>query len=428
MPAVDALLTCRRLTLTDMARAWPGTERVRAPLKALDRLLSNPRLHVGRESLYANMARRLLRGTHPVMVVDWSDLKADKSWCLLRAAVPIGGWTLAILDMVFTGKQQGSPGAEKHFLERLKTLVPAGMTPILFTDAGFRNPWFRAAEAMGWYGLGRVRHRTFLTRPGTSVQKDAWLPCRALYALVTSRPQDLGKVEIARYRPLLARMVLYRNVPKGRKHRTRLGEIARSKASRQAAAREREPWLIVASLLWAITPKQMIKRHARRMQIELAFRDLKSHRYGQAFEDSLTHKGARIEILLLLSAMAAFASWVAGMADDAMDMARWLTPHGAKRKLCSVLRLGREALVRQWPIGHVTQWLEALRSPPDHSTAPDELPVMKKRRETSGSDAFSARNRSGYVASFCRGNQPIVRSRLSMPPDSVSGRAVRVAY
>jgi len=42
-----------------------------------------------------------------VIVIDWSDLKADKAWCLLRAAVPIGGRTLPVLDMVFPGKQQG---------------------------------------------------------------------------------------------------------------------------------------------------------------------------------------------------------------------------------------------------------------------------------------------------------------------------------
>lgn len=365
MQAVDALLTGRRLTLMDMASAWPGAERVRAPLKALDRLLSNPHLHVERESLYADMARWLLRGPHPVIVVDWSDLKADKSWCLLRAAVPIGGRTLTILDMVFAGKKQGSPAAEKHFLKRLKTLIPDGMTPILVTDAGFRNPWFRAVETMGWYWLGRVRNRTFFTRQGTREQQDAWIPCRALYVLTTSRPKDLGEVEIARYSPLLARMVIYRKMPKGRKHRTRLGEVARSRASRKAAAREREPWLIIASPRLTISPNQMVKLYARRMQIELAFRDLKSHRYGQAFEDSLTRKDHRIEILLLLSAMAAFASWVAGLAADAMDMASWLVPHNAKRKLYSVVRLGREALVRQWPIDHVSQWLEALRSPPD---------------------------------------------------------------
>src|SRR6185312_2081339 len=39
--AVEALITGRRPTLMDVARSWPGAERVRAPLKAFDRLLSN---------------------------------------------------------------------------------------------------------------------------------------------------------------------------------------------------------------------------------------------------------------------------------------------------------------------------------------------------------------------------------------------------
>lgn len=107
--AVEALIVGRRLTLMDVARSWPGAERVRAPLKAFDRLLSNHHLHAERERLYAGMARWLLRGEQPVIVIDWSDLKADKSWCLLRAAVPVGGRTLPVLDMVFPGSQAGSP-------------------------------------------------------------------------------------------------------------------------------------------------------------------------------------------------------------------------------------------------------------------------------------------------------------------------------
>lgn len=30
------------------------------------------------------------------------------------------------------------------------------------TDAGFRSPWFRAVEKLGWYWLGRLRHRTLV--------------------------------------------------------------------------------------------------------------------------------------------------------------------------------------------------------------------------------------------------------------------------
>ncbi len=46
------------------------------------------------------------------------------------------------------------------------------------------------------------------------------------------------------------------------------------------------------------------------MQIDLAFRDLKSHRDGQAMEDGLTRRGKRLQILLLINPLAAFASWL----------------------------------------------------------------------------------------------------------------------
>jgi hypothetical protein len=34
--AVEAMVHGRRLTLIELARAWPDAERIRAPLKALD--------------------------------------------------------------------------------------------------------------------------------------------------------------------------------------------------------------------------------------------------------------------------------------------------------------------------------------------------------------------------------------------------------
>jgi hypothetical protein len=52
------------------------------------------------------------------------------------------------------------------------------------------------------------------------------------------------------------------------------------------------------------------------MQIELSFRDLKSHRYGQAFEDSLTRKGPRIEVVAAERA-GRVATWLVGMACEA---------------------------------------------------------------------------------------------------------------
>lgn len=362
--AVEALISGHRLTLIDVARAWPNAERIRAPLKALDRLLSNRHLHVERESIHAAMARWLLRGPHPVIVLDWSDLKANRPWHLLRAAVPVGGRTLTILDIVFPDGQQGSPAAEKYFLRRLATLVPQGSRPLLVTDAGFRAPWFRAVEAMGWYWLGRLRHRTLVKPVDAADTPETWVPCRALYALAGTRPRDLGLMDTVRARPWRCRVVVHAKPPKGRQQRNRQGLPSRTKKSKENAAREREPWLLVASpALTALSARQMVALYARRMQIELSFRDLKSHRYGHGFEDSLTRKGNRIEVLLLLHTLATFASWLVGMACEAAGLDQWLTPFRSKRRLYSVMRLGREALVRRWSNARLGELIDQIRKP-----------------------------------------------------------------
>lgn len=58
-------------------------------------------LHTERSHLYTAMARWLVCSKQPVIVIDWSDLKRDRSWHVLRAAIPVGGRTLPILDTVF---------------------------------------------------------------------------------------------------------------------------------------------------------------------------------------------------------------------------------------------------------------------------------------------------------------------------------------
>lgn len=361
--AVEATVHGRRLTLMDLARAWPDAERIRAPLKALDRLLGNTHLHAEREPIYSAMTRWLVRSNQPVVVVDWSDLKADGSWHLLRAAIPVGGRTLPILDMVFPAGEQGSPKAEKQFLQRLAHVLPDDAKPILVADAGFRGPWFRAVEAMGWQWLGRLRNTTYLKPVAVPDEPSQWLSCKTMYQLARRTPRDCGQMEIARSHPLSAHVVLHAKPPRGRKHRNRQGLPARNSNSRKNAQREREPWLLIASPSLKLSARQLVKLYARRMQIELSFRDLKSHRYGQAFEDSLTRKGTRIEVLLLLSALAAFATWLVGMACEASSIDQWLTPFRSTRRLYSVMRLGREALVRRWLHVPLSYLVKQIRQP-----------------------------------------------------------------
>src|SRR6185312_11219532 len=77
-------------------------------------------------------------------------------------------------------------------------LIPKDVQPILVTDAGFRAPWFRAVEAMSWYWLGRLRHRTLVKPADAPDTPDTWVPCRALYALAVAAPRDLGWMDTER--------------------------------------------------------------------------------------------------------------------------------------------------------------------------------------------------------------------------------------
>lgn len=363
MRAVEATIAGRRLTLSDVARAWPDAQWIRAPLKALDRLLGNRHLHAEREHIHAAMVRWLVRSDQPVIIVDWSDLKADRSWHLLRAAIPVGGRTLTVLDMVFPAGQQGSPKTEKQFLRRLAAVLPKNVTPILVTDAGFRGPWFRTVEAMGWHSLGRLRNTTQLRPVDVEDEPEQWVPCKAMYEQHMGKTRDFELMNITRGAPFTARVVLHGKPPQGRKDRNRQGLPARNSNSRKSAKREREPWILIASPELTLSMRQVVTLYARRMQIELSFRDLKSHRYGLGFEDSLTRKGARIELLLLLSTLAAFATWLVGMACEAGGIDRWLMPYRSKRRLYSVMRLGREALVRRWSSTRLSELIDQLRHP-----------------------------------------------------------------
>jgi hypothetical protein len=361
--SVAALIAGRHLVLIDLARHWPGARRVKASLKRLDRLLGNDRLHAERERFYAAAAQWLLRAPQPVIVVDWCRLKADGGWYLLRAAVPVGGRTLTVLEWVCPEAELTSPVVERRFLQALHRVVPAGVQPLIVTDAGFRAPWCRSVEALGWQWVTRLRHRSHV-KPASAGDAD-WWPSKGLYELARRTPRDLGRFHIVRYAPLEARLVVYGKPPQGRHDLTCRGERARAKRSAVAAQREREPWLLACSPALMLSASQVVKVYAKRMQIESSFRDLKSHRFGQGFEDSLTRSAKRIEVLLLIHMLAVFAAWLTGLlvANTAIDTR--LNPQRRPRRQYSQLRVGTEALARGWCTGPASHWLAGLQALPE---------------------------------------------------------------
>jgi len=360
--AVQALLNSRRLILMDMARAWPDADRVRAPLKCLDRLLSNTHLHAQREAIYAEMMAWLVRSTRPIILVDWADLHEDCRLQLLRAAVPMGGRTMTVLEMVFPESMKGSPIAQQQLLDRLKELLPASVTPILVTDAGFRGPWFRAVAQMGWLYVGRLRHRTRI-----KLQGRRWGDNRRLLRRATGRPKRFNDVAMVANNPLQVDLVLYRKKRMGRVKLNRHGQRSRSYTSLKAEKREREPWLLVASRELAdLSARQLVAIYAKRMQIEQSFRDLKCERFGCAFSLSLTRKPERAAMLLLIHALAAFVTWLAVLSVPHAASKRYGGSNGPRsRRHYSVFRIAWEALKRCDRDCAYRDLLAAFHHPPD---------------------------------------------------------------
>ena len=298
--AVSALLNGRRLVLMDLARSWPDEIRVRAPLKRLDRLLSNPHLDEERPLLYAAMAGLLVGTTpHPVIVVDWSALDHRGCWQLLRAAIPIGGRTLTILESVHPTAELGSAKVERQLLSALKAMLPTDCRPIIITDAGFGTPWFRAVAHCGWDYIGRVRRRI-----GVETTPGSWTSSSILLAQARITPTRFDHIQLTRSSPWQCHLVLARQRHQGRQLLTQHGQPQRNKRALTAQRRGHTPCLLATSR--TLRPNKIVSLYRLRMQIEESFRDLKCERFGCAFHHSLTRKPERIAILLLLQALASF--------------------------------------------------------------------------------------------------------------------------
>jgi hypothetical protein len=353
LKAVDALGCGGWLTLTEIARHWPGAERVAAPLKAMDRLLRSPVLGRERDELYEAMAAWLVRSARPLLAVDWSDLKADGSFKLLRAGLVVPGRTLTVWEEVHPEAVAGSPAVEAAFLQHLAQCLPTRCHPIILTDAGFRRPWFRAVQAQGWDYVGRLRGK-FLVQPCTARPDDRaeWVACSAVHELVqSSRSRDLGGYRVSMRDPLVTRLVVHRAPRKGRQALTVQRIRRRDEASEDAARAGREPWVLVTSIQ-NVTATQIAGYYARRMTIEQGFRDLKSDVYGAGFEHSLTHIGNRLANLLVLFALHQFAAWLVGLCEERERGGMRLEASSRpKHRHYSTIRLGVEILKHPawWP-------------------------------------------------------------------------------
>lgn len=308
--AASAATSSRCLSVTGLGRVVRAKDE-KGGIKRMDRLIGNRNLHEELPAVYQAMAHwRLSKDVRPIILVDWSALKADNSLHLLSASLPSLGRSLPLYEEVHPESLLNNAEVHERFLNTLATIVPAGCRPIVVTDGGFKTPWFHAVAKLGWDWLGRVRGTVKLTRPG----EETWIRCTTLMALLESdKPMYLGKFLLTQAKALPCAVYGLKKAPLRRVDRTARGVRALSKKSRVNAAREKEPWLIATSLPeGSQLVDAVIRAYRKRMQIEEAFRDAKDERYGLGLDMAMSKTKERYAVLLLIAALAMFVAWLFG--------------------------------------------------------------------------------------------------------------------
>lgn len=358
--AVQSLLHGAFLTVTALGRGLQSPARTKHNIKRMDRLLSNPHLHTERQALYRVLCHRLCQHLpQPKILVDWSDIVEQERLLLIRAALVVEGRAIPLYEAVYPLKLYNTPRTHQRFLRELKALLPTHCRPIIITDAGFRGPWFRAVEKLGWHWLGRVRNSINYRLKSQST----WKKTTELYAQATAKPRYLGQAELSSKHPYACHLYLYKKNPQHRHAKRSTRHLAKHSNSTVFAKQQRDPWLIATNLSpELLAPKQIIRLYGKRMQIEAAFRDLKSDQFGFGLTLSRSRHIERLNTLLLIAALATLCLWWIGLHAREKGWYRHFQANTyTKSHVLSVVYLGLAVLGRNDYTVHLTEltWAEA---------------------------------------------------------------------
>lgn len=321
IPVVTAVISSKKLSLTQLGRSLPGKAKERSGIRLIDRLLANNFYQNETVTIYKPICLRVIgNNKHPDISVDWSSLPNSQytteggEHCILRATYAAEGRGITLYEEVHPKKKEGNPEVHIAFLQRLKQFLPKDCVPCIITDAGFKNPWFRAVSAQGWNYLGRIRGLVqFDDGMGFKSIKDLFLQASAI-------PKYLGCYLIAKNNSIKMNVYLYKGKAKGRYKLTRTKKIAQDKDSKKHSKAYREPWVLVSSLSGTEFAKRVVKKYKMRMTIEENFRDTKSVSYGLNLNSNKTIKPKRFVVWLMLAALASFIAWIVGYLAEKLNL------------------------------------------------------------------------------------------------------------
>jgi hypothetical protein len=303
---ITAALKTKKLTLTGIGRALDLPIQERSGIRKMDRFLESKHLIKNKMRIYKAIVNRVLNNgqNDPKIIVDWLKLPNVNDYSL-RASLAYRSRAITLYEEVHPKKKENNHTVHKQFLKQLKSLLPEGCKPIIITDAGFKNPWFKAVLSLNWNYIGRVRGLTHYD------DGKGYKNVSSLHSQASIRPKKIGNVVLTKRNPLTTSLCLIRNKIKGRKKYNKNAKVSRHKDSLAYSKSQREPWVLAFSVK-DCSMNYIVNCYKFRMTIEESIRDLKSTQYGLSMEQNRTIKKERLDIWLLIATLANLVAWIIG--------------------------------------------------------------------------------------------------------------------
>ena len=341
---VESLFHAKFFSLTGLGRALKTETQERSAIRRVDRFFGNKRLQQDRLAIYRVICRLMVGSSQrPIIIVDWSTIPNKKD-NVLRAALVTSGRALTLYEEVHPEKKYTNSKVHIRFLMKLKSMLDNDIKPIIISDAGFGTPWFKAVQGLGWDYVGRIRGNKYYRLQNSLT----WAPITSLHKDATATPTLLGEIELCKEHGFKTTLYRYKGKALGRKNKTKRGKIKQTNQSKKHAKANKEPWLLVSSLLInSKTAKKVVEIYSFRMQIEEGFRDLKSTKYGFGFEHVNTRHIYRLNVFFLIAMLASFLAWVIGWLGEKVNLqAQYQANSTKKRRVLSLFYLGYRIILR----------------------------------------------------------------------------------
>lgn len=316
-PVIAAIILSKKLRLTQLGRSLNTPGKERSAIRRVDRLLANTFYQQHSIEFYKAMTSQVIANLgRPIILVDWTGIPNSRQTAksgehsALRASLIAEGRSITLYEEVHSKKKENNAQVHQAFLETLKSMLPSVCRPYIVTDAGFKNPWFRAVLDLGWDYIGRVRGTVHYD------EGDGFKSIKSLFEITSQTPKSCGEFKLSKDKPLKTNFYIYKHKLVGRHNLTKGGKRNRHKDSENHARGYREPWILVSSLKGFSAVKRVIKIYKFRMTIEGSFRDQKSTQFGFSMNENVTLMAERYTVWLLVATLASFIAWIVGYAAE----------------------------------------------------------------------------------------------------------------